>query len=287
MKIPTYEQQLSLVQQGYAKKSSNGRFDTFKYARKVMYKYPWDELEPQGILECRGHTYDNQTGQLVSLPMHKSFNYLELGTWKDVPLSQTVMAYKKYNGYMVAATIYDGGLVVSTTGTTTSNYATYAKDLLQSCNWFDEGSTALFECVADWDKHIVYEQEGLHFLGARDKTSGEWAPFGFAMRCTLEELLYLAKHSQGEGWMVYLVKEDGTIDNNSFCKVKTDYYVGKRKLMRMKNADTIWSSSRTVENSLPDRWKYAVEAIQDCYTQERWSNMTDQERRSFLESIEK
>lgn len=98
--IPTYQQQLDLVSKGYAKVSSDGHFDTFKYSRKVMFDYLWNNLKEKGILECRGHVYNNKTGKIINLPVAKTFNYLELDTWKDVPLNQRVHGVKKYNGYM-------------------------------------------------------------------------------------------------------------------------------------------------------------------------------------------
>jgi hypothetical protein len=110
-KVLTYQQQMDLVKQGLAKVSINGKFSTFKYARKVMYDYLWDTHSD--LKYCRGQTYDNTNGNIVTLPPAKSFNYLENNTWKNKPLDTPVILYKKYNGYMAAMSIYDGELVVS------------------------------------------------------------------------------------------------------------------------------------------------------------------------------
>lgn len=289
MKILTYEEQLKMVELGYAKKSTNGVFDTFKYSRKVMYDYLWDNLKDLGILECRGHTYDNRTGQLVTLPVTKSFNYLELDTWKDVSLDTQVIAFKKYNGFMVAATKYQGEFVVSTTGTTNSNYAQYVKDnhLEEIKLLTNDINTSLFECVAEFDPHIVKEDLGIHFLGVRSHVTGWWLPnHSSTVQCSLKGLLELAKIEKHEGWMVYLLNEGGSIISEDFCKLKTDYYLGKKKLMRMRNVSSIWKQSRSVENTLPDRWKHAVECIKTTFTEDQWKDMTDQQRRIYLETIE-
>ena len=286
MKIPSYDEQLLLVKKGYAKKSTNGHLDTFKYSRKVMYDYLWNELKDEGILECRGHTYDNRNGNLVSLPLTKSFNYLENDTWKDVSLNTRVFCCKKYNGYMLAATKYNDELVVSTTGTTNSNYVKfavekYSKDLTKVAI---EGLTDLYEVVDnDFDPHIVEEKSGLYHLGYRINAdiSGFWQPYNLkdALYCSLGEVLELSKTNKSEGWMVY-------INNMNFCKIKTEYYIGKKKLMRMRNTDLIWDNPRTVENLLPSRWKNAVEWIREGFTKGVWKLLTEQQRRFYLEQIE-
>ena len=291
-KIPTYQQQQELVLKGYAKVSTDGVFDTFKYSKKVMYDYLWNELKESNILECRGHVYNNLTGELVNLPVSKSFNYLELDTWKDVSLDHQVIAFKKYNGYMLSCSIYKGELVVSTTGSTKSEYVKYAKNYIKT-NWddfkdlIDPDSTSLFEVIAPWDKHIVEEPEGIFILGKRNKQTGVWNPLnqrdGYVVS-TLGEMLALTKTEKHEGWMLYLLK-DGWFKTSDFCKLKTDYYSGKKKLMRMKKTDIIWNQTRSVENQLPDCWKFAVEQIKETFKPEGWYSMTDQQRRIELEEM--
>lgn len=285
--IPTYEQQQNLVKLGYAKVSRNGIYDTFKYSRKVMYDYLWEDLKNQGILECRGHTYDNRNGKLVTIPVTKTFNYMELNTWKDVPLSQKVVAFKKYNGYMVAATKYDGNFVVSTTGSTTSDYAAHAKNLI--ADDLSSRFTNVYECIADWDKHIVEEKEGLYLLGTRDKVTGRWYPSGKGddrIDASFGDILELSKTSKLEGWMVYAVNNHGVAIGSNCCKLKTDYYVGKKKLMRMRNVKPIWSNTQSVIDSLPPMWQDVVPAIKDSFSRNEWQLMTDQQRRTFIEELE-
>jgi hypothetical protein len=290
MDIPTYQDQLELVRLKHARVSTDGIFDTFKYSKHVMYDYKWNDLKHMHINECRGHVYCNQTGELVQLPASKSFNYLELDTWKDVSLGQEVIAFKKYNGYMLACTTYNGELVVSTTGSTKSEYVIYAKNYIKE-HWdeykdlIDSDHTTLFEVIADWDKHIVDDPVGIFVLGKRNKETGYWYPLGKGMKSTLGEMLELVRTEKHEGWMVYLVLNGNEITSNDFCKIKTDYYVGKKKLMRMKKVDTIWTHTRSVENQLPEQWKFAVETIKDFYTAEEWRSKTDQQRGVFLENM--
>lgn len=282
----TFEQQNDLVARGLAKRSDNGNLSTFKYARKVMYDYLWDQ-HPE-LLECRGHTYDNTDGTLVINAPHKTFNYGENGTWANKPLSERVTAYRKFNGFMACATIYKGELVVSTTGTTSSNYAKWAKDEISKPENISRvifGLTSLFEIILPHDPHIVEEhQQGAVLLGTRCNSKGIFLPSMSTISypdTDLSDLLLSAKTRELEGWMVYDEK-------GNCCKLKTEYYVGKKKLMRMsKNkVEVMYNSVRTIENGLPNMWKFAPSLITRTLTQETWSMMSDQDRRKFLEEHE-
>lgn len=289
----TYQQQLDLVNKGLSTMKVSGNLTTFKYHRKVMYDYLWKTNSD--LLECRGHTYDNITGQIVQLPPKKTFNYLEDNYWKDVPLDTMCIGFKKYNGYMAAATMHNQQLVVSTTGTTTSDYAKYAFTLISAphikglIEQYPE-RTFLFEIVAEWDKHIVEEVNDCYLLGSRNKQNGNWFPVGDSVVITLREFLDLAKVNKSEGWMIYPETPFGFFDFNNCCKIKTDYYIGKKKLMRMtsKDVSALYNSSCSVENRLPEQWKFAAKQIKKDFTeQEKWDTMKPLTRREYLEKIYK
>lgn len=286
----SYDEQMHLVMRGLAMLKNDGKYTTFKYARKAMYEYLWYQVPD--LLECRGHVYDNHTKQLVQAAPRKSFNYLERGYWKDVPLDTPVEMYKKINGFMACVTIYDGELLVSTTGTTTSDYAMWAREIVVRnydtyktvLNYYN---TCLFEVVVPQDPHIVQEHEGLHLLGVREKSNGNFYPMGAGVRCTLEQALEIAKHDRGEGFMMYRMLHDSTYDYNNCCKLKSDYYVGKKKLMRMiaKNVEVMYKKPLETAASLPDMWYDVPSQIVAYHTRQVWLDSTDQQRREFLEYI--
>ncbi len=286
----SYEQQIHLVNRGLATLKNDGTFTTFKYARKAMHEYLWYQV-PE-LLNCRGHVYDNRTKQLVQAAPKKSFNYLERGYWKDAPLDTPVEVYKKVNGFMACATIYNYELVVSTTGTTTSEYAVWAKELiLRDRKYYDlvitNDATTLFEVVVPQDPHIVQEREGLHLLGVREKADGNFHPMGASVRCTLEQALEIAKSDRGEGFMMYPMLKDGTYYYNECCKLKSDYYVGKKKLMRMtaKNIDIMYKNPDSISAGLPEMWYDAPEYIVRKISKDAWLESTDQQRRVILEDL--
>lgn len=291
----TMQQQEALVSQKLATKKVCGDYVTYKYAKRVMYDYLWDK-HPE-LLECRGHTYNIHTGELVLCPPKKSFNYLENGTWSNVPLHTPVIAFRKYNGFMASARIVDGELLVATTGTTnqeTSQYVGWAKreiERLPIRTYPKDWKTTVYEIVISEDPHIVNDglTGAIPILERLDSDKSYW-PRGKGVETTLEAVLKQSQTEKHEGWMVYdLAQYEGGVLVPSTCKIKTDYYVGKKKLMRMSpsKVDNLWSKKTDFWNSLPIGWQHLAYQITKYYDIDVWKQMTDQERRSVIESMEK
>jgi hypothetical protein len=286
----TYDEQMHLVMRGLATLKNDGKYTTFKYHRKAMYEYLWHQIPH--LLECRGHVYYNSTKELVQAAPRKSFNYLERNYWKDVPLDTPVEMYKKVNGFMACATIHNDELVVSTTGTTTSDYAKWAKELLlRDYKLYDlviePEVTTLFEVVVPQDPHIVKEREGLHLLGMREKANGNFHPTSESIRCTLEQALEIAKHDRGEGFMMYPMLPNGEYDHNNCCKLKTPYYIGKKYLMRMtaKNIENMYKNPEVIGMLINELWYHVPQMIVGDVHKDTWLAMNDQQRRVILEDF--
>lgn len=285
--INTQAQQEYLVSKGLATKKVHGDFSTYKYSRKVMYDYLW-KSEPL-TLECRGHTYFNPTGELVLAAPRKTFNYLEDGNFKDLPLSTDVVAYRKYNGFLANARMFNGQLIVGTTGTLTSNFAELArKRIIESSmdNVIADNYTTQFEILDDSDPHII--DDGVPnqaVLLQRRTENGATIPNykNSELYGTLEDALHLAKSAKHEGWMIHFWDDTG---RKQIFKLKTDYYVGKKRLMRMtdSNVDRMFASNKLLPE-LPEQWQGVAETVKDCYTVETWKSFSDQERRKILEEM--
>lgn len=245
-----------------------------------MFKKKWYS-EPN-TMECRGHTYSSD-GKLLVLPFRKTFNYGENDHWSDVSDDTEVVMYKKYNGFMAA--VSNG--IVATTGTTNSDYAKLAQKriaesehyLIPSATVYN-GLTFLFEIVDESDPHIVKEKPGVYFTGFRQNHTGEFHPFGNEIKCTFGQAKEIAKNDKGEGFMVYKLNQDGSLNQNS-CKLKSDYYVNMKKLMRMsdKNVDLMFNG----DHSFTGVWRRAVQHIVFKRFIWEWKEMTDQERRIDIE----
>lgn len=287
----TYAQQKALVAQKLAVEKIDGDLSVFKYHRRVMYDYLWDK-HPE-LLECRGHVYNNKTGELIQAAPTKSFNYLENGHWKYVSLDQMVIMHKKINGFMACATLYNGELLVSTTGSTTSEYAKWAKEEITKSvpmQYFDKETTELFEIVVPQDPHIVTEVTGAHHLGFRLKDNGYFIPRASrykAKEMTLGDALEFVKSDRGEGYMMYPLNDSGEVITNHCCKLKTPYYVGKKKLMRMTdtNVERMYANPSASSASLPEMWRDIPFAVVESFTEETWKSMSEQDRRAELEKL--
>jgi hypothetical protein len=282
-KIPKYQDMLDLVQAKLAVVSVNNDLSTFKYHRRVMYEQLWDTSE--FLMECRGITFNNKTGELVLLPFRKSFNYTERGTWQDVPLNTPVLACKKFNGFMGQITKYQGEFVFGTTGSTKSDFVKmFRESYLKTGGTPHKLTTDLYEVILKKDPHIVEEQEqGCVPLGLRCHITGEFYPVApFEQPYALEDILELAKTDKGEGWMLYSNTQKEAV------KIKTDYYVGKKKLMRMSknNVLEMYKNPGNTIQSLPDYWKFAVKEITKGFRKSLWSRLSDQQRREVLEAMD-
>lgn len=281
--LNTYETMQQLVAKKLATVKTDGIFDTFKYHHNVMYDNLWQKY-PE-LLEVRGHVYDNRNGKLVQAAPRKTFNYLENDNWKNVPLDTPVRMYKKFNGFMAAATIYEGQLVVSTTGTTNSDYAKLARQLIVAdplfvSTWIGEHETCLFEVVHESDPHIVNEREGLHILGWRYHDDAVWVPSAYSAKvkhATLREALAFVTMDRGEGFMLY-----DAVGN--CCKLKTPYYTGKKILMRMTEKNVRAMYMGLLPARLPEMCYDSVHAVKNTYNVDDWINMDAQTRRKVLEN---
>lgn len=294
----TMQQQEELVHKGLAKKKYNQELNinTYKYSKKVMYDYLWKKY-PE-LLECRGHGYDATTGEPVVFAPKKTFNYLEDGYWSDVPLDTKVKVFKKWNGFMATVSVHYGKVIVSTTGTTDSKYVEMAKEMIfktwpedgirkwRSDNQASEGSW-LFEIIHKDDPHIVDEgSPKAVYLGYQytDEftpvhTTEEWDEYE---KITLSEALEKVKTFKGEGFMLY--DKFGNV-----CKLKSPYYTGKKKLMRMTDSrieQMFANPHKYFKDNMPVSWMWFVDTITDYLTEATWKSMGEQERRNFIEDFE-
>jgi RNA ligase len=142
----------------------------WNYSQTTQYEGKWDEI----TLQCRGLVTDTE-GNIVARPFRKFFN-MEEG--KHTPTSEFDV-YEKMDGSLIIIFWYDGGWVVASRGSFTSEQAFAAKRI-----FFDEldhnfsiGITYLFEFTARWNRIVVDygEKENLTLLGAIRTDDGDEA----------------------------------------------------------------------------------------------------------------
>jgi len=260
-----------------------------KYSKKVFYDNLWnDHLE-----ECRGTIVD-ENFNLISYPFTKIYNYGIESKAPVLDLDTIVDAYRKVNGFMVAVTWYDGDILVSTTGSTDSDYVTMARELIEpnlekyrnTCKRLPE-YTFMFECVHRNDPHIIPETEGMYLLGCRIKLFGskierpnysdaniDFGSFDVdSITCTIRELLDLVKTVKHEGFVFY------THDGIS-SKIKSPYYLISKWLARNPKTDKLLTDE--FKKKIDEEYYPLLNAIRENI--EEYTLMNEQERLSWIQN---
>jgi hypothetical protein len=255
-----------------------------KYKKKVFYDNLWNDL----IAECRGTIVDADFN-LVTYPFTKIYNY---GIEKAAPVladDVEVTAFRKVNGFMVSVTWHAGDVLVSTTGSTDSDYVDMAKEMmLTHMTWEDwqlafnrtdmDNLTVMFECVHPDDPHIVPEKAGMYVLGYRDNVWGskvghhrsilEGMAVGFNChvpehyKVSLGKLKTMARECRHEGYVFY------TADGVS-AKIKSPYYLTSKWVARNPRTDKLVDMNRDIKHQLDEEYYPLVDAIRaniEAYT---------------------
>jgi hypothetical protein len=264
-----------------------------KYKKKVFYDNLWNNY----IAECRGSIVDADFN-LVTYPFTKIYNY---GIEKEAPVLPDwtpVIAYRKVNGFMVACTWYNDDVLVSTTGSTDSDYVTMAKEMmLTHQSWADwqlafsnsdmRGLTVMFECVHPNDPHIIPEKVGMYVLGYRENKWGSKVmhdpfflqDFARMLNCFTPEstttnmarLEQMAKECKHEGYVAY------TDDGVSF-KIKSPYYLTNKWVARNPRTDKLMRED--FKKQIDEEYYPLLSAIQADI--EAYTEKTEQERLAWV-----
>ena len=257
------------------KEAGNGIF-VLKYKKKVFDDNLWNEY----IAECRGSIVDADFN-LVAYPFTKIYNY---GIEKEAPVltdDTKVTAFRKVNGFMVAMTVHNGELLVSTTGSTDSPYVDMAKEMMATHatlpDWrmalgsIDcENMTFMFECVHPNDPHIVPEKSGMYLLGYRENEFGSKIghdPFvlkdlATMLNCMTAEstttnmarLKQMAKECKHEGYVFYT-------DEGVSAKIKSPYYLTSKWVARNPRTDKLVDMNKDIKHNIDEEYYPLIDAI--------------------------
>ena len=272
------------------KPAGDGLF-VLKYKKKVFYDNLWNDY----LEECRGTIVDEDFN-IVQYPFTKIYNY---GVEAKAPVldpSTPITAYRKVNGFMAAITWYKDDILISTTGSTDSDYVGYIRELIaENIEYYrmvcqnNSDYTYLFECCHPADPHIVSEEAGMYLLGVRKKEYGSKVELGdwmwgasFLMRCelpeaietTVGELLTMIKECRHEGYVFY------TADGIS-SKIKSPYYLVNKFVARCGNTDKLMR--KDIKKSLDEEYYPLIDAIQENI--EEFTAMDEQARLTWCRKV--
>ena len=246
-----------------------------KYKRTVFYDNLWNKY----LEECRGTIVDADFN-IVTYPFTKIYNF---GIEQNAPVigdDEQVTAYRKVNGFMVALTWYNNDVLVSTTGSTDSDFVGYAREMmLRHMPWTDwqmafanddmRGMTFMFECVHPSDPHIIPEDAGMYILGYRENELGSRVghdpcvlqDLALLFKCykpesvtsNMARIKQLAKECKHEGFVFY--HNDGRA-----AKIKSPYYLVKKFVARNPRTDKLMRPD--IKQSLDEEYYPLIDAIQ-------------------------
>ena len=264
-----------------------------KYKNKVFYRNLWT---PE-LCEFRGTVVDDDWN-IVQRPFTKIFNYGEKNAPK-IHRNEPVIAVRKVNGFMAAATVRDKKeFFVSTTGSTSSDFVELAINHLNKQPIIDmlvglSEITAIFEIVDPSDPHVIPENVGAHLLGFRLK---DWnAQQHLFSESHLDELALESGVHRPE-WKAYSNFQDVKNDlrninhegfvvrdyNGNELKMKSPYYLVTKFLGRktQEKLDQIISNPEEAKKIIDEEFYSVLDYLST--RKDDFINMSEQERFSFV-----
>lgn len=196
----------------------------------INYYYTVADTFDDAKINFRGITFDEQTGELLSLPLHKFFNVneKEFTLWDNIKNSKATV-YEKYDGSLIHFYKKDGELKCATRGGDT-NQSRAAKKLLSKSEIknieiiIDNGYTPMFEYIGPENKVVVdYSHSELVYLCSRNRQTGEYLT-GNKIDINLSEVpSSLSSFINREGFVCIL-------ENGLWVKFKSDWYLKQHKV---------------------------------------------------------
>lgn len=261
-----------------------------KYSKKCFYKNAWNAF----LEECRGVIVDKDYN-VVSFPYKKIYNYGLEAKAPRISQESYVTGFRKINGFMGAITFHNGDLLISTTGSTNSNYVDMIKSLIDIdrykavCEKYSN-LTLLFEVVHSDDPHIIPEKPGMYLTGYREKS---WestidicpnklymiaeelecmAPEVLIMK--LKDIVNLANTVKFEGFVIY------TNDGVS-TKIKSPYYLFSKLMARMTDTNKLFEPN--IKQKVPEEFFFIVDHVRENL--ELFSVLTEQQRLDMIRQL--
>jgi T4 RnlA family RNA ligase len=230
----------------------------WNYSQTTQYEGKWDDV----TLQCRGLVTDTD-GNVVARPFKKFFNMEED---KHTPTSEFDV-YEKMDGSLIIVFWYEGGWVVASRGSFTSEQAVAASKIFfdKLDHNFSIGITYLFEFTAKWNRIVVDygDEDNLTLLGAirtDDETEATYEQLEMIARganCNVVKrydgikdystLKGIIKDNQ-EGFVI-------RFSNGDRMKIKGEEYLRLHKIMTEVSTKSVWevlSNGDNMEDLLKD-----------------------------------
>lgn len=195
--------------------------------------------------EFRGVTFNETTGAVVSLPLHKFFNVNQkVDTQIGLIGHLECRVFEKFDGTMCHALEVNGQVVLASRMGWDTDHAKIATKMLEKSSFKDEvvrevraGRTVIFEYVGPNNPVVLhYPDEELVYLWSRDMTTGEYtrdmtlANAGKStggrvttVNAVMEEVVTL---TDKEGFVLVVQEPSG---GTFWCKAKCQWYMDRHR----------------------------------------------------------
>ena len=240
--------------------------------------------------ELRGITFDEISGEIISLPLHKFLNINQSPeTQWDLLKDQEGVVYEKMDGSLIHFFFWKGELRAATRMSCETIQAKKALALAEKLGITDiiiseikNGYTPIFELVAPNNQVVVrYPRSRLVYLNSRNRKTGEYClnpqyqdraqKFNFSFR----EIFSHLDKEEFEGYVCHL-------ENGLWVKCKCSWYLDRHRVVDafMKPVYTLYGVVyQGVMDDLiayaPEQFKAKLRAI---YTEAQLDFLKEQER---------
>lgn len=218
----------------------------WKYTNKTVYDGAWDEI----TLKCRGLVTDLE-GNQVNDCAPKFFNWNEERGKYVCDFKNDFRVYEKLDGSLIQVFMWEGQLIVTSSGSFDSDHAYWAKEVLDRDYpdvSFDGGLTYIFELTGKRNRIVVnYDHDlKLTLLTVRDR-DGDLPLRGFTEFERVKTVDLGIKKWKDLKSLPEIENEEGYVirfENGNRVKIKFADYVEKHRLItNISNLD-IWQYLR-------------------------------------------
>lgn len=228
-------------------------FVLFDYLFIAPETFPNVEKDHHAIRrECRGITFDRQSGNIIRRPFHKFFNLNEREETQshNIDFKQEHHVLEKLDGSMIAPMIIDNEVLWSTRQnaerfrTSVADFVTRSEHdyegLVRFC--INNGVTPIFEYTSPDNKIVIdYQHEEMCLISARNMKNGHYFPFHMIKNLgtrynvpivehtfnpieDIDDFINIFRHLKDEREGVVI-----KFDNGHHIKIKTDQYLAIHK----------------------------------------------------------
>ena len=241
----------------------------FNYTQKCQFEKAWDDV----TMNCRGLILNIATGERLSNPFPKFFNYEEhVEKGLPVPPLTDAIITEKMDGSLGILYWLNGKWSVATRGSFTSEQAQWATEYfrkhIEPSVYLENDRTHLFEIIYPANKIVVtYDFSGLVYLGSRDIATGRLSyDIGIKgpKRTATDDIKKLkeAEISNAEGWVIHWPNE------GLYLKLKFAEYVRLHKIVTGLSEIGIWEMLKdgkepTFDNVPDEFFKWVDGVVKD------------------------